>query len=178
MARNSEVTRELYGGYERGESDRIFGQGGYVQQVQYFENKDQISTFAITEEQQPHKIYSEGDWHVEPERTTHGRETESFEDFLALVYSATSVNGVLISDSGEPYKVRITVDGEYLTEKNKGTAIVIGNDGESYLWVTTPSLYNVISNDSYVRRESLKMSSNSPDFGLFAFTFGVYANGP
>lgn len=113
-----------------------------------------------------------------PERTTHGRETESFEDFLALVYSATSVNAVLISDSGEPYKVRITVDGEYLTEKNKGTGIIIGNDGESYLWITTPSLYNVISNDSYVRRENLKMTSNSPDFGLFAFTFGVYANGP
>ena len=57
-----------------------------------------------------------------PERTTHGRETESFEDFLALVYSATSVNAVLISDLGEPYKVRITVDGEYLTEKTKAQA--------------------------------------------------------
>ena len=55
---------------------------------------------------------------------------------------------------------------------------MIGEDGESYLWVTMPSLYNVINNESYVRRKNLKMSSNSPDFGLFAFTFGVYDTGP
>lgn len=41
-----------------------------------------------------------------------------------------------------------------------------------------PTLYNVISNPSYIQGETLKMSSNSPDFGLFAFTFGVYDTGP
>ena len=177
-ARDAEVTRELYGGYERGESDLLFGRGGYVQQMQYFDSKDQVANFSITEDHQPHKIYFEGAWHVGPESSTHGRVTESFEDYLALVYSATSVNAVLTSDSGEPYKVRITVDDEYLTDSNKGSDIIIGDDGESYLWVTSPSLYNLISNDSYVRRQNLKMASNSPDFGLFAFTFGVYDTGP
>ena len=178
IARDAEVTRELYGGYERGESGLLFGRGGYVQQMQYFDSKDQVANFSITEDQQPHKIYFEGPWHVGPESSTHGRMTESFEDYLALVYSATSVNAVLTSDSGEPYKVRITVDDEYLTDSNKGSDIIIGDDGESYLWVTSPSLYNVISNGSYVRRQNLKMASNSPDFGLFAFTFGVYDTGP
>jgi thiol-disulfide isomerase/thioredoxin len=177
-ARDAEVTRELYGGYDRGESDLLYGQGGYVQQTEYFQNKDQVSDFMISENQLPHKINFQGAWHVGPESSTHGRMTESFEDYLALVYSATSVNAVLTSDSGEPYKVRITVNDEYLTDANKGSDIIIGDDGESYLWVTTPSLYNVINNDSYVRRENLKMSSNSPDFGLFAFTFGVYDTGP
>ena len=177
-ARDAEVTRELYGGYDRGESDLLYGQGGYVQQTQYFQNKDQVSDFMISQNQLLHKINFQGPWHVGPESSTHGRMTESFEDYLSLVYSATSVNAVLTSDSGEPYKVRITVDEEYLTDVNKGSDIVIGDDGESYLRVTTPSLYNVINNDSYVRRETLKMSSNSPDFGLFAFTFGVYDTGP
>ena len=177
IARDAEVTRELYGGYERGESDLLFGRGGYVQQMQYFDSKDQVANFSITEDQQPHKIYFEGAWHVGPESSTHGRTTELFEDYLALVYSATSVNAVLTSDSGKPYKLRITVDGEYLTDSNKGSDIIIGDDGESYLWVTSPSLYNVISNDSYVWRQNLKMASNSPDFGLFAFTFGVYDTG-
>ena len=95
-----------------------------------------------------------------------------------MVYSGTSVNGVLTSDSGNPYKVRITQDGKYLTEKNKGNDIIIGDDGESFLWVTAPTLYNVVINESYVRRETLTMSSNSPDFGLFAFTFGVYDTVP
>ena len=146
--------------------------------MQYFDSKDQIANFSITEDQQPHKIYFEGAWHVGAESSTHGRMTEWFEDYLALVYSATSVNAVLTSASGEPYKVRITVDDEYLTDFNKGSDIIIGDDGESYLWVTSPSLYNVISNDSYVRRQNLKMASNSPDFGLFAFTFGVYDTSP
>ena len=178
IARDAEVTRELYGGYDRGEGDLLYGQGGYVQQAQYFQNKDQVSDFVISENPLPHKINFQGPWHVGPESSTHGRMTEAFEDYLSLIYSATSVNAVLTSDSGEPYKVRVTVNDEYLTDADKGSDIVIGDDGESYLWVTTPDLYNVISNDSYVRRENLKMSSNSPDFGLFAFTFGVYDKGP
>jgi thiol-disulfide isomerase/thioredoxin len=175
---NAEVTRELYGGYSLGESDRSFGSGGYVQQMEYFDSKNQVTEFAIREELEPHKINFQGQWFIGPESSTHGRMTEGYEDFLSLVYSATSINAVLTSDSGEPHKVRITVDDEFLTEGNKGSDIVIGDDGESYVWVTTPDLYNVINNDSYVRRETLKMASNSPDFGLFAFTFGVYDTGP
>ena len=178
VARDAEVTRELYGGYERGEGDLLYGRGGYVQQAQYYENKDRASNFTISEDLEPHKLNFQGSWIIGPESSTHGRMTEAFEDYLALVYSATSVNAVLTSDSGEPYKVRVTVNDEYLTQKNKGSDIIIGDDGESYLWVTVPSLYNVINNDSYVRRENLKMASNSSDFGLFAFTFGVYDTGP
>ena len=40
--------------------------------------------------------------------------------------------------------------------------------------VTEPRLYNVLENLSYVPRETLKMASDSPHFGLFAFTFGVH----
>ncbi len=177
-SRDGEVTRELYGGYERGENDFFFGHGGYVQQLEYFQSKDKVGQFTIRDEIQPHKLNFQGHWFIGPESSSHGRTTVNHEDYLSLVYSATSVNAVLTSDSGEPYKVRVTVDGEYLTHENKGTDIVIGDDGESYLLVMTPTLYNVIDNDSYVRRETLKMSSNSPDFGLFAFTFGIYDTGP
>ena len=177
VARNAEVTRELYGGYQRGEGDLLYGRGGYVRQVEYYDNKDRIFDFTTPDELVPHNIYFQGPWRVGPESSTHGRMTESFEDYLALVYSATSVNAVLTSDSGEPYKVRITVNDEYLTEANKGRDIIIGDDGESYLWVTSPTLYNMINNPTYVRRETLKLSSNSPDFGLFAYTFGVYETG-
>ncbi len=176
--RNAQVTRELYGGHERGYSDRLYGPGGYVGQIQYYGNAGQVVDFTISTDLEPNSIYFQGPWRVGPESSTHGRTTESFEDFLAVVYSATSVNAVLTSDSGEPYKVRLTVGDQYLTEENKGSDVIIGDDGESYLWVTSPTLYNVISNPSYIQGETLKMSSNSPDFGLFAFTFGVYDTGP
>jgi len=56
----------------------------------------------------------------------------------------------------------------------KQLAEVFKKDGESYVLVTEPRLYNILENPSYVRRETLRMASDSPDFGLFAFTFGVY----
>ena len=85
---------------------------------------------------------------------------------MYLIYSAVSVNAVLTSDSGEDYKVRVTVDGEYLTEENKGADITIGSDGESYIMVTGSRLYEVLANSQYQRRQHLTMSSNSMDFGF------------
>ena len=175
--RNARVTRELYGGYERGQSDLLYGRVGYVRPVEYFENKDKVFDFTVEGDLEPDKIYFEGPWHIGPESSTHGRMTENFEDSLSIVYSATSVNAVLTSETGEPYKVRLKVDGEYLTEENKGIDVMIADNGESYVWVTTPTLYNIVKNPSYVTRERLEMSPNSNDFGLFAFTFGVYDNG-
>ena len=172
--RNAEVTRELYAGYERGRSDVLYGRGGYVLQEDYYKEVDAVMGLVAPDELEPHAVYLNGEWRVGPESAKHGRMSMNYEDYLTLVYSARSVNAVLTSDSGEPYKVRITVNGDYLTEDNKGTDITIGSDGESYLLVTGPRLYNVLENPSYVRPETLRRASDSPDFGLFAFTFGVY----
>ena len=172
--RGAQITRELYGGYSRGRSDLLFGAGGYVRQPAYYETRDEVVNFDEPEELEPHIIYFQGPWLVGDESTTHGAVTEGFEDYLAVVYSARSVNAVLTHGTGEPYKVRLTVDGEYLSEDNKGTDVIIGDDGESYLWVDEPKMYNVIENPTYVSDVRLQMSSDSDEFGIFAFTFGVY----
>ena len=173
LARDAEATSEPYGGYKRGEL--ILSLAWRLRLTRgVLWNKNEVFQFNITEEQEPHKINFQGTWIVRPESSTHCRRNDSFEDYLALVYMTTSVNVVLTSNSGKPYKVRVTVGGESLTEKNKGSDIVIGEDGESYIWIMAPTLYNVIDNESYIRRENLKMVSNFPDFSLFAFTFGVY----
>ncbi len=65
-----------------------------------------------------------------------------------------------------------------MTEENKGQDVIIGEDGESFILVTEPRLYTILDNPSYVEREVLRLSSNSDDFGIFAFTFGVYEEGP
>ena len=172
--RGAYVTRELYAGYERGFGDLHFGQGGYVSQVDYYRNRDQTADFVLPEDLLPHQIYFNGPWHIGPEHVRHGRTSEDYEDSISLVYSARSINVVLTSESGEPYKVRVTADGEYLTGDNKGADVTIGDDGESYILVTEPKMYNIVENPSYVDGVTLVMSSMSPDFGLFAFTFGVY----
>ena len=172
-----DVTPELYAGYQRNYNSALYGRGAYVRQQEYFDSLDAVTNFVTSDDPDPSKIYFHGPWLIESERAKHARNTDNYEDFIDLKYSAKSVNVVLTSDSGEPYKVRLTVEGEYLTEANKGEDVIIGPDGESYILVTEPRLYALINNPSYVRRELLRMSSNSDDFGIFAFTFGVYEEG-
>ena len=165
--RGAEVTRELYGGYERGYNDYLYGRGGYVQQQAYYNAPNQVVEFESPGDLVPHQLYFDGPRLVGPESIKHARETSGYQDSMYLIYSAVSVNAVLTSDSGEDYKVRVTVDGEYLTEENKGADITIGSDGESYIMVTGSRLYEVLANPQYQRRQHLTMSSNSMDFGFF-----------
>ena len=176
--RSAEVTPELYAGYERNYSAALSGGRPYVVQTEYFRNQGQVAELKAPDDPAPHKIYFNGPWLVEAELSKHARRTDGYEDYIALNYSAKSVNAVLTSDSGEPYRVRVTVEGEYLTEQNKGRDVIIGGDGESYLLVIEARLYEVVNNSEYRQRMVLRLSSNSDDFGLFAFTFGVYQEGP
>ena len=54
----------------------------------------------------------------------------------------------------------------------------IDQSGESYLLVDEPRLYEIVNSPTYTQGQTLRLSSNSADFGLFAFTFGVYQEGP
>jgi len=173
-----EVTPELYAGYQRNFSAVQFGSDPYVVQTEYYKNRDSIASFTAPEDLVPNKVYFNGDWLAEAERAKHGRVTENYEDYIAIIYSAKSVNAVITSDSGEPYRVRITMDGEYLTDENKGADVMIADDGESYILVTEPRLYTIVDNPGYVRGQELRISPNSADFGLFAYTFGLYQEGP
>ena len=96
---------------------------------------------------------------------------------MELKYSARSVNAVLTSESGEPYTVRVTVNGEYLTDENRGADVAIDGDGVSYLEVTDPKLYKIVEHADWQGGQVLRLASMSGDFGLFSFTFGVYEDG-
>ena len=152
--------------------------GQYVRQAEFFKNTGLVVELEAPDELKPGHIYFDGPWVVGPESTRHGRKTTQFEDFLSVVYSARSLNAVLTSESGEPYTVRVTLNGEFLTGNNKGQDITVAANGESFLTVTEPRMYNVVEAPTYAKDNALTMSSNSDDFGIFAFTFGVYQTGP
>jgi thiol-disulfide isomerase/thioredoxin len=177
-SRGGEITRELYAGYKRNQGDSFLGRGGYVGQREYFQKTDQVAEFTIPNQLSPHLLYFQGPWLVGPESVRHARNTDGYPDYLALVYSAKSVNAVLTADSGAAYKVRVIVGGKYLTEDNRGDDVTIGPGGESYIMVTASRLYQVVDHPAYAERQRLEMSSSSDNFGLFAFTFGVYQEGP
>ena len=173
-----EVTPELYAGYHRNVNAIMTGFRPYVVQPEYYHAVDSVGVLAAPDDLEPHRIFFHGPWEVGSEHVRHGRLTNNYEDYLTLKYSAKSVNTVLTSNSGEPYQVRITLDGENLSEENAGADIRFGQDGETDLQVEQPRLYEIIDSPGYTQGQVLRMSSNSKNFGLFAFTFGVYQEGP
>ena len=69
------------------------------------------------------------------------------------------------------------MNGEYLTDENRGDDIIIDDDGVSYLQVTVPKLYKIVEHPTWEGGQVLRLASMSDDFGLFSFTFGVYEDG-
>ena len=180
----TDITRELFAGWNFTAAQQ---RGGIGQVDEYLEaaraslnSEGQMSVaaqFTAPESLEHNLIYFHGPWAIGPESARHAEATPHFDDYLALMYSARSVNAVLTSESGEPYKVRVTVNGEYLTEDNKGGDAIIGDDGVSYLLVDAPRLYKIIEHPTWEGGQVLRLASMSSDFGLYSFTFGVYEDG-
>ena len=175
---SAQITRELYAGWQRGYRDVQFGSSGYVANPQYYSARDKLVTYEDPGDHERHIIYLQGPWHSGPESLRHGRQTSDHEDYIALRFSAKSVNAVIRPDGLESgmLKVLVTLDGQHLTDTNKGEDVVIEEDGRSFLYVDVSRMYSVVDAGEYGSYE-LKLSSNSPHFALFAFTFGVYESG-
>ena len=172
------ITRELYTGYDRGDFQREYYGVGYVGQHEYYLQPGQDLELEAPEYLEPDMLYFQGLWRNEAQRAVHARLTDGFEDYVALVYSARSVSAVLSPEGGEAFKVRVLLDDEYLTEENRGADVMIGPEGESYLWVDRARMYHVVENPAYVQRKTLRLSANADGFAIYAFTFGIYSEGP
>ena len=182
LTSDSKRTPELFAGWRFSANRGGIGQmDTYFQaaQVSYQAGNQEgaVAEFELPEQFEPNLIYFQGPWSIGPESAVHARETEGHSDAVVLHYSARSVNAVLISESGEPYKMVITVNNEYLTDENKGQDVTIDENGESYVTVTTPKAYRIVEHPDWEENQILAMSSLSDDFGLFSFTFGTYEDG-
>ena len=133
--RNAQVTPELYAGHQRAFSAALSGRGTYVVQPEYYDSRDEVVTLKAPAEMVLHKIYFNGPWSIMPESSRHARETNENEDYIALKYSAKSVNAVLTAESKQSYRVLLTMNGQALTEDNKGGDVIIGDNGDSYIEV-------------------------------------------
>ena len=177
------LTRELYGGYNRNYSSF----GLYVGQPKYYEGPDQVLEYTDPGDHANGNLYLHGLWYNGQEELRHARRTENYEDYIALKFSGTSANAVVnpvdaargggrdIEEAG-PVEVQVTLDGRPLRPEEAGPDMVI-EDGRSFFRVDEGRLYEVVALPEYGTHE-LKLSSNSEDFALFAFTFGAYEEGP
>ena len=172
----AEITAELYGGYERSCSLYSLYSNSYIAAPNYCKSRDQVVEYTDDGTRKTHALYLQGSWLGGRESLKHARETGDYEDYMALRFAAKSVNVVLTPEKEETFKVLVKLDGEYLNEFNKGEDVIIEDDGRSFLIVDKPRLYAVVEAPEYGTYE-LEMSSNSSDFAVFAFTFGVYTEG-
>ena len=175
-------TPELFTGWRFTESRGGIGQtetynAAATQSYRAGDQEGVVAEFLMPAEISANLIYFNGPWSIGPESAVHARVTEDYSDDVILAYSARSVNAVLGSDSGEPYTVGVRVNGEYLTEENKGEDIVIDEDGESHLMVTSHRAYKIVEHPEFQQFQILQMFSKSDDFSLYSFTFGTYEDG-
>jgi len=124
-------------------------------------------------------MFLQGSWLNGREAIKHGRATENYEDYIAMRVFARSANIVIdLEDGVEPFTVKVSVTDldtgvdRPLDESEAGVDIVY-QDGESFLEVVEGRMYFALSRSEFGETE-LKFSSNSPEFALFAMTFGAY----
>ena len=165
-------TRELYAGFVR----NAVLEGFYVAHQEYYETIGEMTTYTDPGDHQNQFMYLQGPWLSGPESLVHARDTSDFEDYIALKFSAVSVNAVIEPLGEGSFEVQVTMDGRPLTPEEAGADVVI-KDGRSVFTVDGGRMYMVVELPDYGIHE-LKLSSNSSEFALFAFTFGAYAEGP
>ena len=167
-------TRELYAGYERNYGALTSGSAPpYVQHNEYYEAPDRSFQYEDPGDHTNHFIYLQGFWNNAAESLNHARETEEYEDYIGVRFFATEVNAVMEPRNGEPYEVRVLVDDMPITMSLAGEDIMWDAEGNSFILVSEPKLYRVVRSPSFGEHE-LRLSSNSQEFSLFAFTFGSY----
>ena len=174
FSREEGQTRELYAGYLR--NNNVIAP--YIGNEEYYTTP--LGITALYEdpiERRNHYLYLQGLWTKGPESLTHARDTEALEDYVALKFFGTSANIVIDYNGGAPFKVVATLDGEAIPETHRGSDVQEDQWGMTFFLVDEARMYRVVEQPEYSGHE-LQLSSNSAQFGIFAFTFGSYTEGP
>ena len=165
-------TRELYAGFIRNFGALRGGTPPYVMHEDFYGAPSQDLMYEDPGDHRNHHMYLQGLWHNGLEELVHARETEDYEDYLALTFMAIEVN-VVLSEGDESYDVRVTIDGRPLEETEAGSDIKFDEEGNSFVTVDASDIYHLVQLPEYSGHE-LQLSSNSDQMAVFAFTFGSY----
>jgi thiol-disulfide isomerase/thioredoxin len=177
VTNESATTRELYAGHERNLGALIGrSQPPYILQDEYYDNRDEEATYTDPGDHQNHYLYIQGVWRNHAEYIAHARTTQNLEDYIAVKFNGTSVNAVMAPVNGGSFDVYLTLDGAPLPREKAGLDVMFDDSGQSYIHVDEERMYFVVSQPEFSGHE-LKLSSNSDEFSLFAFTFGSYVDG-
>ena len=106
----------------------------------------------------------------------HARSTDNLEDHIAFQFVGRSANVVVIPEGTESYDVYVEIDDRPLKPEEAGMDIMFDDDGRSYFSVNEPRLYAFLETPEF-GEHIVKLASDSDDFAIFAFTFGINEGG-
>ena len=168
------ITRELYAGVERNYAKALSQQEPpYVAHQEYYSGASRDIAYEDPGDHVNQFIFLQGLWNNGLENLTHARTTENYEDYIVINFYGTSVNVVLSLEDADPYEVRVTYDDRPLQASEAGADVIFDDEGNSFLRVTESRMYRVVDIPEY-GGHGLKLSSNSADFAVFAYTFGAF----
>lgn len=172
----NKVTRELYGGYHRSYS--VYG--AYAANDDYYAAPDReveyVDTYKARGQYPEQQYVLQGLWRNEAEAIVHARQTNDLSDYIALNFIGRSANVVIDPPDAQVFQVFVELDGRPLTAEEFGDDIETDDQGRTFFTVDEGRMYRIVEVpefNSYV----LKLSSDSDNFAIFAFTFGVYDGG-
>lgn len=154
------TTPETYLGFMRGRYGNAAGMAPNVEHV-----------YDDHEQHEEDLVYLHGHWRIKSESVCHTRELPLANEYLALRYSAFSVNCVMGSTNKKSAKVYIELDGQTLPEDMTDGDIKYDSQGRSYINVKHHRMYKLVDSDTY-HTGTLKLKTAADNLELFAFTFG------
>ena len=81
-----------------------------------------------------------------------------------------------LSDNIQSFDVYVQIDDRPLKPEEAGQDITFDDQGRSFFTVTEPRLYAFLEIPEF-GEHVIKLTSNSDDFSIFAFTFGINEGG-
>jgi len=114
--------------------------------------------------------YLYGHWTIKAEYAQHSRKLPTANEYLALKYSAFSVNLVMGTSDGRTAVVEVELDSLPLPKDLAGDDVRISRDGKATVTLKEHRMYRLINAKMY-HRGTLKLKTASGNVQVFAFTF-------
>ena len=160
-------TRDIFLGSSHNDTE---ARNPYFRQPEYLTQPGEPFAYRDTGEHENHYVYLQGLWRSEEESIVHARETAEYEDYVAFKVVGKKVAAVLSNGDSSVQQVRITMDGATVPSELAGEDVMYDTDGESYVTVDRPRVYQLIDLPDYESHD-LKLWSKSAGLEVYKITF-------
>ena len=139
-------------------------------QEEYFLGSNQPRTYVDPGEYENHYVHLHGEWRASEESIIHSRDTDSYKDYIAFKMVGKKAAAVLSNGDGVVKRVRITLDDAPIPQDFAGEDVLYDTDGESYIAVDRPRVYQLVDLPEYATH-NVRLWSDSAGLEVYTVTF-------